>query len=76
MERAEEIAKKLSDNNLWKSHSRPINIETLKSELRLEIEDYSEEKELRQDIRSYYDLLSDYVKRTQSTIFIHTRKFI
>lgn len=75
-ERAQEIAKKLSDNNLWKSHSRPINIETLKSELRLEIEDYSNETELREDIRSYYDLLSDYVKRTQSAIFIHTRKFI
>jgi len=75
-ERAEEIAKKLSDNNLWKSHSRPINIETLKTELRLEIEDYSNEKDLRRDIRSYYDLLADYVKRTQSTIFIHTRKFI
>lgn len=75
-ERAEEIAVKLSDNNLWKSHSRPINIETLKKELRLEIEDYSNKDELREDIRSYYDLLSDYVKRTQSTIFIHTRKFI
>lgn len=75
-ERAEEIAGKLSDNNLWKSHSRPINIETLKNELRLEIEDYSEKKELRRDIRSYYDLLSDYVKMSQNHIFIHTRKFI
>ena len=65
-----------SDNNLWKSHSRPINIETLKNELRLEIEDYSEKKELRRDIRSYYDLLSDYVKMSQNHIFIHTRKFI
>lgn len=75
-QRAEEIADKLSDNKLWKSHSRPINIETLKNEVRLEIEDYSDKDELRKDIRSYYDLLSDYVKRMQSTIFIHTRKFI
>ncbi|MEX1014005.1 MAG: serine dehydrogenasease [Candidatus Paceibacterota bacterium] len=75
-ERAEEIATKLSDNNLWKSHSRPINIETLTNDIRLEIEDYSDEDELRKDIRSYYDLLSDYVKRSQTTIFIHTRKFI
>ncbi len=28
-ERAKEIADKLSDNNQWKSHSRPINIEAL-----------------------------------------------
>lgn len=75
-QRAEEIAEKLSDNNLWKSHSRPINIETLKTELRLEIEDYSNKTQLRNDIRSYYDLLSDYVKRAQTTIFVHTRKFI
>lgn len=75
-ERAEEIAGKLSDNNLWKSHSRPINTETLKKELRLEIEDYSKDVDLRRDIRAYYDLLSDYVKRSQNTIFLHTRKFI
>lgn len=75
-ERAEEIAAKLSDNNLWKSHSRPINIETLKSELRLEVEDFSSNVELRRSIRSYYDLLSDYVKRAQTPIFIHTRNFI
>lgn len=76
IERAEEIARKLSDNNLWKSHSRPINLETLRTELRLEIEDYSDKNELRENIRSYYDLFSDYVIRTQTSIFLHTRKFI
>ena len=40
-ERAEEIAKTLSDNKRWHSHGRHIGIETLRNELKLEIEDYS-----------------------------------
>lgn len=37
--RAKEIAAELGDNNKWKSHARPINIEEL-NELKLKIEDY------------------------------------
>jgi Serine dehydrogenase proteinase len=40
IQRAEEIADKLGDNKVWKSHSRPINIETLEKDLKLKIEDY------------------------------------
>lgn len=74
--RAEEIADKLSNSNLWKSHGRPINIATLEgSDLKLKIEDYSKEQ-YRVFIRSYYDLFSDYVIKNRLQIFIHTRKFI
>lgn len=38
-ERAQEIAKALSDNQLWHSHGRMIGIDTLRSELRLKVED-------------------------------------
>lgn len=74
--RAEEIADKLSNNNIWKSHGRPINIETLTQFLRLKIEDYSDMQEKRDVIRSYYEFLTDYVTRERYPIFIHTRKFI
>jgi len=74
--RAKEIADKLSDSNVWKSHGRPINIEILEKELRLQIEDYSDRTDTREIIRSYYDLLSDYVNKAQNLIFVHTRKFI
>lgn len=74
--RAEEIADKLSNNNHWKSHGRPINIETLTMDLKLEIIDYSKIEPLRSLIRSYYELLSDYVNRNGSIIFVQTRKFI
>ncbi|SHJ45681.1 SDH family Clp fold serine proteinase [Aquimarina spongiae] len=73
--RAKDIADKLSNNNLWKSHGRPINIEALRY-LGLEIDDYSEETEMRNLIRSYYELLSDFVNKGKYPTFVHTRKFI
>lgn len=74
--RAEEIADILSNNNEWKSHGRPINIETLEEKLRLKIEDYSDNEPLRSLIRQYYDLLSDYVKSNKLPIFVQTKLFI
>lgn len=76
LERAEEIAKKLSDNKIWKSHGRPLNIDIIKSELKLEIEDYSKNDELRILIRSYYELLNDFIKLHNLQYFFQTRNFI
>ncbi len=76
IKRAEDIADKLGDNKIWKSHGRPINIETLEKELKLKIEDYTNEQQIRELIRSYYSLLSDYVQKNKFNIFVQTRKFI
>ncbi|EKY10027.1 hypothetical protein HMPREF9075_01248 [Capnocytophaga sp. oral taxon 332 str. F0381] len=73
IERATVIADKLSDSNMWKSHGRPIDIGTLTNELRLKIDDYSKDKELRPLIREYDELISNYAN---SPVFIHTRNFI
>lgn len=75
-QRAEKIADKLSDNNLWKSHGRPINIEYLENELKLKIEDFGKDRTKRDLIRTYYELLSDYVFKNGFSIFVQTRKFI
>jgi hypothetical protein len=74
-DKATEIAIELSNHSKWKSHGRPINCETLK-EIGLKIEDFSANEPLRGLIRSYYELLSDYVKANNFPIFVHTRKFI
>lgn len=58
--RAKEIADALGDNKKWKSHGRPINIEALE-ELKLKINDYSGENEVRGKIRGYYNLLRNYL---------------
>lgn len=73
--RAKEIADALGDNKKWKSHGRPINIEALE-ELKLKINDYSGENEVRGKIRGYYNLLRNYLSTYNIPIFIHTRKFI
>jgi hypothetical protein len=74
-ERAEEIAKMLGDNKRWHSHGRMIGVETLRSVLKLDIEDYSNNLELRSLIRSYNDLLIEYIRRTQFKVFLHSRNF-
>lgn len=76
IERAREIADKLSDSNLWKSHSRPINIRTLEDELKLKIEDFEKDTKLKNLIINYHRLVNDYVKKNRMEIFIHTRSFI
>jgi len=74
--RAEEIADILSNNNRWKSHSRPINIEALEKDLKLKIDNYSNNIQRRDLIRSYYFLLTDYIQKNNLRLFLHTRSFI
>lgn len=73
--RAEEIADKLGDNNIWKSHGRPICIEELEN-LKLKIEDYSDQETLRKVIRRYYNLSKDMINKYGLNIFIQTRKYL
>lgn len=69
--RAEEIAEQLSDHNKWHSHARRISIETLQSELRLQIEDFGKTPELQESIRLYNDIMFDYVNRQGYSVYIH-----
>lgn len=70
-ERAEQIAKDLSDNNRWHSHGRMIGIQTLTSGLKLKIEDYTADHELRQNLRVYSELLTEHAERQQSPFMLH-----
>lgn len=70
--RASEIAKQLGNNKMWHSHGRRIGINTLKEKLRLKIDDYSDDIELREKINDYHDLISDYMQRQKWSTFINT----
>lgn len=74
-ERAEDIAKLLGDNKIWHSHGRLIGITTLAAMLKLEIEDYSSDTILRGLIRSYNDLICEYIAKMGYKIFLHSRNF-
>jgi hypothetical protein len=70
-ERANEIAMQLGDNKLWHSHARRIGINTLRNKLRLEIDDYSQIDDLREKINNYHDLITDYMRSQNWSIFIN-----
>jgi len=73
--RAEEIAIALSDHKKWHSHGRMIGIKTLTQDLRLRIEDYTENIEMKSAIRQYSDLLFDCVQSRGTNHMIHTKPF-
>ena len=73
--RAEEIARKLSDNKLWHSHGRNIGINTLTGLLKLKIDDYSDNTKLLTMIRDYHDFLVDFVQRQDFPIFLHSKNY-
>ncbi len=70
-QRASEIASILSNNKLWHSHGRMIGLDTLRDRLKLEIDDYSNEKELTASVRNYHDMLTDYVDRLGLQSYLH-----
>ena len=73
--RAEEIARLLGDNKVWHSHGRMIGPGTLSRVLRLKIEDYSKDPVLRPLIRSYNDLIVEYIARRDAKFFFHSKDY-
>ncbi|MCL1904379.1 MAG: ATP-dependent Clp protease proteolytic subunit [Oscillospiraceae bacterium] len=73
--RAEEIAIELGNTSKWHTHSYPIDVKEL-SAMKLKIENYSQNNELKGLIDSYYNMLSDYIRKNGASYFIHTRRGI
>lgn len=74
--RAEEIATLLGSNKEWLSHGRSIGVDLLTRVLKLRIEDFSEDAELRLSIRNYNDLIVEYIAKNDIPFFLHSRNFI
>lgn len=75
LNRAEEIANKLSDNKEWSSHSRFIKIDKLEKIIKLKIDDYSNDPNLRNPILEYHDLMTEFLSTNWIQIFLHSRMF-
>ena len=75
VQRAEEVASVLSNNERWHSHARMISRDTLRSELRLKIENFEDIPGLPVAIDEYVGLIKDYVQREQLLRFVHTRDY-
>lgn len=72
--RARTIARQLNDTARWKSHGRGISKEVLDKELKLKINDFSEEAGLPEALSRYYRLLKDYMGRRAHDIIVHTNE--
>ena len=75
IKRAREIAALLNDPERWRSHGRAIDINTLGEEVKLRIDNFEDDAELYNQIRGYFELLTDYMQRQQLTSFVHTKEY-
>lgn len=71
--RATEIAQLLSNNSHWNTHGRFIGMSTLAKECRLDIDDFGTDPELQKAVRTYNDVLSDYLGRVQIRSYLYSR---
>jgi hypothetical protein len=76
-QRAAEIAGKLNNTKLWRSHARGISMSVVRQTLNLAVEDYGAEPlhaELNRKVRAYYRLLQDYMARRGWGATVQTRE--
>ena len=59
----------------WKSHGKGISIAELNA-LKLKIEDYSKDADLRPLIREYYNAMDEFVRMKNVNLFIQNRVFL
>jgi hypothetical protein len=71
-DRAAQIGKQLNDTQKWHSHGYGISMEVLHKDLNLQIEDFGANTRMCDAIRSYYELLSDYMVKRDYHGVIHT----
>ncbi|MDV6328557.1 ATP-dependent Clp protease proteolytic subunit [Idiomarina sp. Sol25] len=74
-QRAKDIAEALSDHKRWHSHGRMIGVNTLTNDLRLKIEDYTDDATLKNVIRRYSDLLLDCVQTRRLDHMFHHQRY-
>ena len=72
-ERAEEIAKALSDTERWHSHNRGISMTVFDRDLNLQINDLEQAPEIYGRLRAYYKLLKAHAIRMGHSIVLHRR---
>jgi len=77
VKRAKEIASKLNNTKLWRSHSRGLSISVVRNELNLLVEDFGTDPalaEFQKRLVAYYRLLKDYMARRGWDYVVQTRE--
>ena len=74
--RAKEIADKLNNTKMWRSHARGLSISIINNDLNLLVEDFGTEPslaEFQKRLVAYYRLLKDYMGRRGWDYVVQTR---
>jgi membrane-bound ClpP family serine protease len=76
VKRAKEIAAKLNNTKLWRSHGRGLSMDVIRNNLNLLVEDFGTEPHLvdiNKRVCAYYRLLKDYMERRGWEYVVQTR---
>lgn len=73
--RAEEIATLLNDPEEWHSHNRAINRETIRAKVGLKIDELEEDEELFRDVTEYFQLLTDYMYKSDLDSVVQSKEY-
>lgn len=71
-DRAEEIARQLSNTDRWHSHGYGISMAVLRNDLNLLIDDLDDVPERCRSVRQYHGLLSDYLGKLGFPAMLHS----
>ena len=74
-ERAEEIARKLNKHTRWLTHGRGIDMDTLRGELKLKIDDLDSYPGLEAATWDYFWFMNNQMQTFGSPSFVHTPNF-
>jgi hypothetical protein len=72
--RAEEIGNLLNKIDKWNSHGRGIHMSILRRDLKLVIEDFEQDPDLKSAIRDYQQLLDNYRSTAHHQYVVQTRE--
>lgn len=70
--RALAIANQLNDPQRWHTHGHGISMEVLRRDLKLIIDDFGANPDMRDKIRNYHSLLVDYMAKRSNMGVIHS----
>jgi hypothetical protein len=74
-DRADKIAEVLGDAKRWHSHGRGVGIKELEGpEIKLQIVNYGQDKNLNMNISQYYGLFIDYLRKNGYNAALHTQR--
>lgn len=74
-ERAEDIARELNDHTRWLTHARGIDMNTLRDELKLKIDDLDSNPELKMSVWDYFWFMHSQMQINGNPSFVHTPNF-